>query len=242
VNFASFVVNKIQKTRFAKMKKSELLFEKLKKNRLIGLLSPKTVEQCIVAYENLNPLGVVLEIAFRTEAAAEGIRALLKKHPDALILAGTVMMKKQAEMAIETGVAGIVSADYIPEVVEIAVKKDVMCIPGGINDCGKQLVQKAQVLGGDLTELKEKYPYQWMYKLFPAATVTGSNMGLAKAWKGPFKGLNVVYTGGISLNNLAEAVKMDPDGIFCGSAVTKAIDEPEEMIAEAKKWLEIIHA
>jgi 2-keto-3-deoxy-6-phosphogluconate aldolase len=127
-------------------------------------------------------------------------------------------------------------------VVDVAVRNEVMCIPGGINDCGKQLVQKAQILGCDLTELKEKYPYQWMYKLFPAATVTGSNMGLAKAWKGPFKDLNVVYTGGISLNNLAEAVKMDPAGIFCGSAVTKAIDEPEKMVEEAKKWLEIIHS
>jgi len=224
------------------MTKSEKLYERLKEKRLIGLLSPKTVEQCITAYEYLNPLGVVLEIAFRTEAAAEGIRALLQKYPDALILAGTVMMKKQAEMAIETGVAGIVSADYIPEVVETCVRENVMCIPGGINDCGKQLVQKAQILGCDLTELKEKYPYQWTYKLFPAATATGSNMGLAKAWKGPFKGLTVVYTGGISLKNLHEAVAMDPDGIFCGSAVTKAIDEPEKMVEEAKKWLDIIHA
>lgn len=224
------------------MNKSEQLLEKLKKNRLIGLLAPKTVEECIVAYESLNPLGVVLEIAFRTKAAADGIVAVMEKYPDALILAGTVMMKEQAEMAIETGVAGLVSADYIPEVVEVAVKNHIMSIPGGINDCGKQLVQKAQLLGCDLNELKEKYPYQWIYKLFPASTATGSNMGLAKAWKGPYKGLTMVYTGGISLNNLQEAVALDPDGIFCGSAVTKNIDQPEKMIEEAKKWLEIIHS
>lgn len=143
-------------------------------------------------------------------------------------------------MAIGTGVAGIVSADYIKKVVKICAKQDVMCIPGGTADCGKQLVQKAKIYGCELDELREKYPYQWAYKLFPAATATGSNVGLAKAWKGPFKGLNVVYTGGISLKNLAEVVQIDPEGIFCGSAVTKEIDEPEKMKEEAGKWLEII--
>jgi len=223
------------------MNKSQKIFDILKRKRLIGLLTPKNVEQCLIAYETLNPLGVVLEIAFRSEAASDGIRAVLQQYPDALILAGTVMTAKLAEMAIETGVAGIVSADYISEVVEICVKHDVICVPGGLSDCGKQLVQKASLYGCELTELKETYPYQWIYKLFPAATATGSNIGLAKAWQGPFKGLNVVYTGGISLKNLAEVNQLDPDGIFCGSAVTKAIDEPEKMKQQAEKWLEIIH-
>nr|MBC8182091.1 hypothetical protein [candidate division KSB1 bacterium] len=155
---------------------------------------------------------------------------------------GTVMMKKQAEMAIETGVAGIVSADYIPEVVETCVKNDVMCVPGGTADCGKQLVQKANLYGCDLGELKEQYPYQWCYKLFPAATSTSSNIGLANAWKGPFKELTLVYTGGVSLKNLSEILSVDPTAICCGSAVTKAIDEPGKMVEETKRWLEIIHS
>ncbi len=224
------------------MTKSEQLWAQLKQSRLIGLLSPKNVEQCLTAYEHLNPLGVVLEIAFRTEAAEAAIKAVLKEYPDALILAGTVMSKKQAKLAIETGVAGIVSADYIPEVVETAVGSNVMCVPGGIADCGKQLVQKAQLLNCELDQLKEKYPYQWCYKLFPAVTPTGSNAGLAKAWKGPFKDLTLVYTGDVSLSNLAELVEFDPAGIFCGSAVTKAIDQPEKMVEEAQRWLDIIHA
>lgn len=222
------------------MTKSIALFEILKQNRLIGLLTPKNAEQCVIAYETLNPLGVVLEIAFRSKAAADGIRAVLNSHPDALILAGTVMTETQVKLAIDTGVAGIVSADYISAVVEIAVRSDVMCIPGGLADCGKQLVQKAQLYGCDLDELRERYPYQYIYKLFPALTETGSNMGLAKAWKGPYKGINIVYTGGISLENLQNIVQMDPEGIYCGSAVTKAIDQPDLMRAEAQKWLNII--
>ena len=169
----------------------------MNEKKLIALLAPKNVEQCLIAYEFLHPLGVVLEIAFRTDTAADGIKALMNKYPDALVLAGTVMMKKQAEMAIKSGVAGIVSADYIPEVVETCVKNDVLCLPGGTADCGKQLVHKANLYGCDLNELKQKYPYQWCYKLFPAAMGINSNVELAKAWKGPFKDLMIVYTGGV---------------------------------------------
>ena len=82
------------------MNKSQKIFDILKRKRLIGLLTPKNVEQCLIAYETLNPLGVVLEIAFRSEAASDGITAVLQQYPDALILAGTVMTAKLAEMAI----------------------------------------------------------------------------------------------------------------------------------------------
>lgn len=223
------------------MNKSLRIFNLLKEKRLIALLTPKSATECLTAYETLQPMGIVLEIAFRSEAAMDGIKAVLKKHPDALILAGTVMMADQAEAAIQTGVAGIVSADYIADVVEVCVKHDILSIPGGISDAGKQLVQKAKLYGCDISGLKEKYPYQWIYKLFPAIADGHSNMGLAKAWKGPFKGLNIIYTGGVSLNNLADVVNSDPDGIYCGSALTKSIDDPEKMRAEAKNWLDIIH-
>ncbi len=222
------------------MNKSEKIFKVLQDNRLIALLSPTSEEQCLQAYRALNPLGITMEIAFRTEAALNGIKAVISEFPDALVIAGTVMTRRQAEQAVEAGVAGIVSADYISAVVECCVNNDIMCVPGGLSDVGKQLVQKAELYKCELDELHSRYPYQWMHKLFPAATAQQDFFGLAKAWKGPFKGLQLLYTGGVSLGNLADKVQLDPDGIFCGSALTKAIDEPEKMIEEAKKWISII--
>ena len=222
------------------MNKSEKVFEILKRNQLIALIAPKSVEQCMTAYEILNPMGIVLEVAFRTDIAMEAIDSLLSEHADALILAGTVMTRAQCDNALRSGVAGVVSADYIPDVVEMCVSHDVMCVPGGTADVGKQLVQKATLYDCELEELREKYPYQWTYKLFPASTKTGSNVGLAAAWKGPFKGLTLVYTGGVSLNNLGEIIALDPDGIYCGSALTKKIDDPQVMMAEAEKWIEVV--
>lgn len=222
------------------MNKSAQVFQILRKNKLIALLAPKRVEQCVTAYEVLNPLGIILEIAFRTEDAMKGIEQLVATHSDALILAGTVMTRKQCEGALRCGVAGIVSADYIPDVVRMSVEHDVMCVPGGLGDVGKQLVQKADLYGCDLDDLRTRYPYQWIYKLFPAITTTTSNVGFSAAWKGPFRDLMVIYTGGVTLQNLSDVVRLDPDGIYCGSAITKLIDDPESMRKEAERWIEVI--
>ena len=223
------------------MNNSELLMNRLQQHRLIALLSPKTPEDCLRAYEALDPLGVTLEIAFRSDNALEGMKLIMERHPDALIMSGTTMTARQASNAIAAGVAGVVSADYIPEVVEVCARADVMCVPGGFNDAGKQLAQKASLYGCTLDELREQHSYQWVYKLFPVRTESQDNSGLTKAWRGPYKHLAVVYTGGVSLNNLPELAKIDPQGIFCGSALTKDIDNPKKMVAEAKRWIDALN-
>jgi len=224
------------------MNKSGLLIERLKRHRLIALLSAESADQALAAYEALDPLGITLEIAFRTAAAAEGLRTILARHPGALVLAGTVMTKAQAEEAIAAGAAGIVSADFVPAVVAACVRADVMSLPGGLADAGKQLALKAELYGCGLAELKEKYPYQWSYKLFPAVSGERDNMGLAEAWRGPFKGLTVVYTGGITLDNLAALAGRDPDGIFCASALARKPEDPADMAEEARRWVAVLES
>lgn len=218
------------------MKKAEKVFKELKKNQLVALLIPKSKEQCVAAYELFHPYGVFLEIAMRSEHAVRGIKAILKKHPEALVLAGTVMTRQQAEEAIQAGAAGIISADYIPTVVDVCMKNDIMCVPGGLSDVGKQLVQKAEGYGCSLEELWQKYPYQWVYKLFPAFSGEHSHMDLPHSWRGPFKDITIIYTGGITLSTLKEAVQKDPKGIFCASALTKNINEPERVKLEIEQW------
>ncbi len=217
-----------------------MIFKEIKKNQLVALLIPKSKEECVTAYEFFQPIGITIEIALRSEYAIEGIKAILLKYPDALVLAGTVMTRRQAEDAIKAGTAGVVSADYIPAVVDVCVENDIMCIPGGLSDAGKQLAQKAEKYGCSLEELRQKYPYQWIYKLFPTFSGKLSQMDLAHSWKGPFRDMTVIYTGGITLDTLREAVRKDPKGIFCASALTKHIDELEKMKADAEQWKEVL--
>ncbi len=222
------------------MNKSRKAFRNIQQSQLIALLTPQSKSECVKAYEMLRPFNVVLEVAMRSEHAVDGIKAILKKFPDAIVLAGTVMTREQAEEAIQAGVAGVVSADYIPAVVDACVEKDVMCVPGGLSDVGKQLVRKADGYGCSLEEIREKYPYQWIYKLFPAISGKLSNMDLSHSWKGPYKDLKVIYTGGITLDTLKEAIRKDPEGIFCASALTKHINEPKRMKQEVQQWKDVL--
>jgi 2-dehydro-3-deoxygluconokinase len=224
------------------MNTSARIFEQLKKNHLIALLTPKSAVQCVKAYEVCHPLGVTLEVAFRSEAAEEGIKAIIAKHADALVLAGTVLTVEQAERGIRAGAAGVVSADYIPSVVDLCARKDVLCVPGGLSDVGKQLAQKAAAYGCSLEELKKRYPYQWVYKLFPALSGTLNHLDLPRSWRGPFKDVTIIYTGGINIVTLKEAFRKDPEGIFCGSDLTKQVDQPDRMRADIQRWKEVLES
>jgi len=219
---------------------SEKLWNRLSETRLIALISPKNTADCVTAFETLDPLGVTLEIALRTPHALAGIGAVKDAYPDALLLAGTVMTRAQAEAAIDGGVAGVVSADYIPAVVETCLDKNILCVPGGLSDAGKQLVQKAEILGVDLDTLREKYPSQWVYKLFPAMAGAPLFLEAAASLKAVFKDLAIVYAGGVTKGNVAQIVEHDRGAIICGSALMKKIGDRAALKKEAEDWLELI--
>lgn len=222
------------------MLKSAALMNKMRDSHLVALLSPKSIQDCVNAYEITEAEGIVLEIALRSAPALEGIAAISAKYPEALVLAGTVMSGEQAELAIQAGAAGIVSADYLPEVVEVCVSYDIMCVPGGLADAGKQLAYKAALYGCSLSELRTDHPFQWIYKLFPAFSGEQTHIALAKAWRGPFPGLTVLYTGGLSLDSVRLAAVSDPGGIFCASALSRNLAHPDRMQQDIQCWIQAL--
>lgn len=224
------------------MGKQRSLFERMQEARLVALLSPRNIEDCVTAFEITESEGIILEIALRSPAAMDGLKAIISRHPQARVLVGTVMTREQARLALDAGAGGVVSADYLPAVVEECVRKDVMCIPGGLADAGKQLAQKAELYGCSLPELRERHPHQWVYKLFPTFTGGNAHVDLAKAWRGPYPDLLVLYTGGINLDTLRRASTADPKGVFCASALTKNLDQPEQMRREIREWKRVLGA
>lgn len=219
------------------MDRSRRVWEALTESRSIALLAPETPEACLRAWELLTPLGIVLEVALRTPAALPGIRLVRENHPDALLLAGTVLTRSQAREAAASGAAGIVSPDFIPGVVEVCAEADLMCVPGGLADCGKQLVLKAEVYGCSLDDLRRDRPWQWVYKVFPAA---GGGEGLGRrleAWRATYPGVRYLYTGGVTPENLRKMAREDPEGIFCASALVRKLSDPEGLREDAGRWL-----
>ena len=72
----------------------------------------------------------VMEITFRTAAAADSIAAVAKECPDMLVGAGTVITLEQCKKVVACGAKFIVSPGYSEEVVSWCVENNVAITPG----------------------------------------------------------------------------------------------------------------
>ena len=72
----------------------------------------------------------VMEITFRTAAAADSIRAVRESCPEMLVGAGTVVTLDQCKQALECGAKFIVAPGFDPEVVSWCAERNVPITPG----------------------------------------------------------------------------------------------------------------
>lgn len=134
----------------------------------------------------------VMEITFRTAAAADSIRAVAAEVPEMLVGAGTVVNLEQCKLAVECGAKFIVSPGYDEEVVSWCCDNGIAVCPG--------CVTPTEIMMALKHGLK-------VLKFFPANVYGG--LGAIKALAGPFGGVKFIPTGGVNLQNLGEFIS-DP--------------------------------
>ena len=84
----------------------------------------------------------VMEITFRTAAAADSIRAVAKEVPDMLVGAGTVINLEQCKLAVDCGAKFIVSPGYDEETVAWCVENGVAVTPGCVTPTEIMMAKK----------------------------------------------------------------------------------------------------
>lgn len=131
----------------------------------------------------------VMEITFRTAAAADSIRAVAENVPDMLVGAGTVITLEQCKRAVEMGAKFIVAPGFDPEVVSWCVEHDVAVTPG--------CVTPTEIMAAMKLGLK-------VLKFFPAGVYGG--MSAMKALSAPFGGVKFIPTGGVNGQNIGEYI------------------------------------
>ena len=118
----------------------------------------------------------VMEITFRTAAAADSIRAVSEQCPDMLVGAGTVITLAQCEQAVACGAKFIVAPGFDPEVVSWCVERGIAVTPGCVTPTEIMAAMKlglhvvkffpANVYGG-LTAMKSLSGAVWRHPLHP---------------------------------------------------------------------------
>ena len=129
----------------------------------------------------------VMEITFRTAAAAESIKAVAENCPEMFVGAGTIINLEQCKLAVQMGAKFIVSPGYSEEVVAWCVENGIPVAPG--------CVTPTEIMAALKHGLK-------MVKFFPANVYGGLNA--MKNLSAPFVGLKFLPTGGVNTANIKE--------------------------------------
>ncbi len=142
----------------------------------------------------------VLEVTFRTKAAAGAIAAIRREVPEAVVGAGTLLTAEQLRAAKKAGAAFGVAPGFDPAIIEEAKGEMLPFCPG---------VATASELSQALTA---GCP---MVKFFPAEAAGGPKMikNLLGAFR--FTGVKFMPTGGVTAGNLADYLAI-PEVVCCG--------------------------
>ena len=129
----------------------------------------------------------MLEVTLRTPQALACIEAIVKAVPQAVVGAGTLRSKADAQAAANAGARFAVSPGYT------------RALGAACRDLGLPLLPGVATGGEIMAAQEDGFS---ALKFFPALQAGGSAM--LKAWSGPFFDVKFCPTGGISLQNAPE--------------------------------------
>lgn len=160
----------------------------------------------------------VIEVTFRTPAAAEVIQKIANQRPEIIVGAGTVLSSETLKIAADAGARFGVAPGLNPETVKAAQKMGFPFIPG--------IASPSEIELGLSLGCK-------LLKFFPAGALGGAK--LLSAFSAPFKhtGVRFMPTGGVKLENLSEYISLPTVAAAGGTWIAKSSD------ISAGNWTEI---
>lgn len=192
----------------AAMKKDEVLL-KIKETRIVPVVRTDSADKARMIITALIKGGIdVLEITMTIPGAIELIDDLNGKYKNsALIGAGTVLDKETARRCVEAGAKFIVSPIADSATISFCNQNEIVVMPGALTPTE---IFNARLAGADII------------KVFPVSTAGGA--AYIKAVKTVFPHIEMIPTGGITLENAAEYIKAGALAVGMGGELTKGAE------------------
>ena len=197
----------------------ETILDRVAQHGVVPVIAIDNVEAALPLADALLEGGLpVVEITFRTAAAAEVIRKLAQERPQLTVGAGTVLTAANLESAKANRVAFAVAPGLNPQIVRQAQQLGVPFVPGVATPTD---IEAGLSLGCKLL------------KFFPAEALGG--VAMIEALSAPYKhtGLRFMPTGGVNPANLEAYLKLDTVAAVGGTWIAKKED------LAAGKWDDI---
>ncbi|HWX19304.1 MAG TPA: bifunctional 4-hydroxy-2-oxoglutarate aldolase/2-dehydro-3-deoxy-phosphogluconate aldolase [Candidatus Binatia bacterium] len=197
----------------------ETILDRVARCAVVPVIAIEKVEAAIPLADALLEAGLpVIEITFRTAAAAEVIRKISQERPQMTIGAGTVLTSANLEVALAGGAAFAIAPGLNPMIVRHAQELGLPFFPGIATPTD---IEMGLALGCKLL------------KLFPAEALGG--VAMLEALSAPYKhtGVRFMPTGGVNPANLESYLRLDTVAAVGGTWIARKED------LAAGKWREI---
>lgn len=206
------------------MKKFDII-NKIITTGVVAVVRSESEEKAIKISKACIEGGInAIEVTFTVEFAHDVIKALKKEFAksDLLIGAGTVLDSTTARIAILNGADFIVSPAFDLETAKLCNRYQIPYMPGCITIT--EMI-KAMEAGCDVI------------KMFPGSL---GSIKMVKAIKGPLPDINIMPTGGVSLENASEWIKAGCVAIGVGGELTNPAktNDYEKVTMNAKRFIE----
>jgi 2-dehydro-3-deoxyphosphogluconate aldolase / (4S)-4-hydroxy-2-oxoglutarate aldolase len=195
---------------------------------IIPSLRTASADEARFAAETVSQAGIPLvEVTMTVPGALKVIADLVRKMPDLVAGAGTVMDIDVARRCVDAGAKFLTSPGFDLRVVEFAIKEDVLVLPGALTPTE---VMAAWQAGADLV------------KVFPCAQLGGATY--IKALKGPFPQVPLVAAGGVNQQTAGDFIVAGAAAVGVGAELIprRALEqrEPAWILELAHRFLSII--
>ncbi|HFF9301860.1 TPA: bifunctional 4-hydroxy-2-oxoglutarate aldolase/2-dehydro-3-deoxy-phosphogluconate aldolase [Clostridium perfringens] len=192
-----------------------MILDELKASGVVAVVRGKSHEEARGYMEACLKGGIKsLELTYTIPNVCELIKEY-SSHAEALIGVGSVLNGKMASDAIEAGAKYVVSPGYSEEVNKVCKEMNVLYLPGCMT---VSEIMKAMDAGTK------------MIKLFPG-DVFGAKY--VKAIKAPIPNVEIMPTGGVSVDNIEEWFANGVSCVGVGSSLIKGSLEDIENTAKA---------
>jgi len=194
-----------------------LVSELLKQDQVVPVVAVENQAEALGLAKALIDGGVnVIEVTLRNEYGVTAINQIKQKHPEMVVLAGTVNSVESMQQVMEAGADGVVMPGLTEAMLQYAKQHNVPILPG--------VTSPSEIL------LAMQYGFNEC-KLFPAGVVGG--IKALKAFGGPFGNISFCPTGGVSGDNFQDYLALP--NVMCVGGTWIA---PSDLIKQ-QAWSEI---
>lgn len=202
-----------------------MVLDKLKDNYIFAVIRGISADDALEISRHAIKGGIYnMEITYTTPDASEVIKQLKAEYNNddkVVIGAGTVMNLDLAKEAVAAGADFLVSPHYDTEIQTYALSHDVLYFPG----CGT-VTEIVQAMNGGAK----------IIKCFPGG-VLGPNF--IKDVHGPIPNVDLMPSGGVSIDNIATWKKNGACAVGVGSALAADVKEKgyESVVVKAQEFV-----